>query len=78
MFGYKLVKKSELKVMKDGFNSTLDMYIEAQENTKKDNDVIDMAAIMLLRILDCYPHVFNECITKEEITKMCEMKGSKI
>jgi hypothetical protein len=73
MLGYTIIKTKDLETLKKGFHSSLDMYIQAKDQEIKDSQVIDMATKYLLKILDCYPHVFKECITQEEVEVMVEL-----
>jgi len=77
MLGYTLIKTKDLETLKKGFNSSLDMYIQAKDQETNDAMIINMATMYLMKILDCYPYVFSECITKEEIEKMCALNKRK-
>lgn len=62
----------------DQFQKYEDQFKKMKLMIEKQSEVVDlmnMCLKMLLRIQKCYPHIFWECITREELEKL--LKGAE-
>jgi hypothetical protein len=65
--------EAQMKVMAKGIEEIVQKAMTANANERIAVNISTKLTMMLFRIHDCYPHVFDECIPVDELKEVLDM-----